>query len=151
MGNWAIFVMKMARTALMANAEGVADVRTQLLALWHARRRELDELLEPLLAYGPVAAARVVEHLAEVTVAADNERAAFQAFLAAHELSEAERSHLAHVGDDELARARLRFAEAKAEARRFVHPSVTEALIDADPEGTVHRLPLHVVDEADED
>lgn len=59
------------------------DQRSELraLALWHTRRREVDDLLEPLLAYGPVAVERVVGRLSEVRGLVDDERRAFEAFV----------------------------------------------------------------------
>jgi hypothetical protein len=67
--------------------ESRAELRA--LALWHTRRRVVDELLAPLLEYGPVAVDRVAGRLDEVrSVVADEERA-YRAFLDAL----AERSH----------------------------------------------------------
>jgi hypothetical protein len=63
------------------------DPRAELraLALWHTRRRAVDQLLAPLLEYGPVAVERVVDRLSEVrSLVADEERA-FEAFVAAVE------------------------------------------------------------------
>ena len=51
------------------------------LALWHTRRRAVDELLEPLLEYGPVAVDRVAERLAQVQALVLDEQRAFEAFL----------------------------------------------------------------------
>jgi len=61
-----------------------SDPRAELraLALWHARRRAVDEMLEPLLEYGPVAVDRVSDRLAQVHVLVDEEAAAFTAFVA---------------------------------------------------------------------
>ena len=52
------------------------------LALWHTRRRAVDELLEPLLEYGPVAVERVAERLAQVQALVGDEQRAFEAFVA---------------------------------------------------------------------
>jgi hypothetical protein len=51
------------------------------LALWHTRRRAVDELLEPLLEYGPVAVERVAERLPQVRSLVVDEQRAFQAFV----------------------------------------------------------------------
>ena len=60
------------------------DPRSELraLALWHTRRRMVDELLVPLLEYGPVAVERVAERLAELRVLVAAEEQAFDAFVA---------------------------------------------------------------------
>ena len=60
------------------------DPRAELraLALWHTRRRAVDELLEPLLEYGPVAVERVADRLAEVQALVGEEKRAFDAFVA---------------------------------------------------------------------
>jgi hypothetical protein len=60
------------------------DPRAELraLALWHTRRRAVDELLEPLLEYGPVAVERVADRLAEVQALVADEKRAFDAFVA---------------------------------------------------------------------
>ena len=59
------------------------DPRAELraLALWHTRRRAVDELLEPLLEYGPVAVERVAERLAQVRDLVGDEQRAFDAFV----------------------------------------------------------------------
>ena len=59
------------------------DSRTELraLALWHTRRRNVDELLTPLLEYGPVAVDRVADRLDELATLAAEEVDAFQAFV----------------------------------------------------------------------
>jgi hypothetical protein len=59
------------------------DPRAELraLALWHTRRRAVDELLEPLLEYGPVAVERVAERLNQVRALVDDEQRAFEAFV----------------------------------------------------------------------
>ena len=59
------------------------DPRSALraLALWHTSRRAVDELLAPLLEYGPVAVERVAERLADVQALVAAETAAFQAFV----------------------------------------------------------------------
>jgi hypothetical protein len=58
------------------------DPRAELraLALWHTRRRMVDELLQPLLEYGPVAVDRVAERLAEVRALVAAEHRSFEAF-----------------------------------------------------------------------
>jgi hypothetical protein len=60
------------------------DAREELraLALWHTRRRLVDELLDPLLEYGPAAVDRVAERLAQVESLVESERQAFLAFAA---------------------------------------------------------------------
>ena len=60
------------------------DTRAELraLALWHTRRRAVDELLFPLLEYGPVAVDRVAERLLELRALVQAEEAAFDAFVA---------------------------------------------------------------------
>lgn len=59
------------------------DSRTELraLALWHTRRRAVDELLAPLLEYGPVAVDRVADRLGEVRGLVAEEQHAFDAFV----------------------------------------------------------------------
>ncbi|MBK5307722.1 MAG: hypothetical protein JJD92_13635 [Frankiaceae bacterium] len=59
------------------------DPRAELraLALWHTRRRAVDELLEPLLEYGPVAVERVSDRLFQVRSLVIEEQNAFQAFV----------------------------------------------------------------------
>jgi len=61
-----------------------SDPRAELraLALWHTRRRAVDEMLEPLLEYGPVAVDRVSDRLAQVRVLVREEVEAFDAFVA---------------------------------------------------------------------
>ena len=61
-----------------------ADPRAELraLALWHTRRRAVDELLEPLLEYGPVAVERVADRLSQVRELFAEEQRAFDAFVA---------------------------------------------------------------------
>lgn len=60
------------------------DPRTELraLALWHTRRRMVDELLTPLLEYGPVAVDRVSDRLPELQRLVSAETDAFEAFVA---------------------------------------------------------------------
>jgi hypothetical protein len=70
-----------------------SDVRAELraLALWHTRRRAVDEMLEPLLEYGPVAVERVAERLAQVKALVADEQRAFSSFVdlvAAHQQDE---------------------------------------------------------------
>lgn len=59
------------------------DPRTELraLALWHTRRRMVDELLTPLLEYGPVAVDRVSDRLPELQQLVTAETEAFEAFV----------------------------------------------------------------------
>ncbi|MCW2572569.1 MAG: hypothetical protein JWO88_2627 [Frankiales bacterium] len=59
------------------------DPRTELraLALWHTRRRAVDDLLLPLLEYGPVAVDRVAEHLTQMRALVADEQRAFNAFV----------------------------------------------------------------------
>ena len=52
----------------------------RLLASWHAARAEVDRVLEPLLAHGPVAASRVGARLPELHRLMQEERVAFQRF-----------------------------------------------------------------------
>ncbi len=61
------------------------DSRAELraLALWHTRRRMVDELLVPLLEYGPVAVDRVADRLPELRSLVHAEELAFDAFVAA--------------------------------------------------------------------
>jgi hypothetical protein len=61
-----------------------SDPRAELraLALWHTRRRMVDELLLPLLEYGPVAVDRVGERLPELRALVAAEEDAFRAFVA---------------------------------------------------------------------
>lgn len=61
-----------------------ADARTELraLALWHTRRRVVEEQLAPLLEYGPVAVDRVSDRLDELANLVAEEIEAFQAFVA---------------------------------------------------------------------
>lgn len=61
------------------------DPRAELraLALWHTRRRAVDELLLPLLEYGPVAVERVADRLREVEALVADEQRAFAAFVQA--------------------------------------------------------------------
>ena len=92
----------------------------RLLALWHARRRDLDELLEPLLAQGPLAVERVATHLGPVTAAVAGERAAYDAFLQAAASRAAEDARRAGPGGpvpDE------RFVRAREQALVSGHPS----------------------------
>ena len=60
------------------------DPRAELraLALWHTRRRMVDELLVPLLEYGPVAVERVADRLPELRALVAAEEQAFDAFVA---------------------------------------------------------------------
>lgn len=59
------------------------DARTELraLALWHTRRSAVDEILTPLLEYGPVAVDRVADRLTEVRGLVEDEHRAFEAFV----------------------------------------------------------------------
>lgn len=51
------------------------------LALWHTRRRAVDDVLGPLLEYGPVAVDRVAERLSQVQALVLDEQRAFEAFV----------------------------------------------------------------------
>ena len=59
------------------------DPRAELraLALWHSRRRSVDEVLAPLLEYGPIAVDRVADRLAELTALVRAEGEAFASFV----------------------------------------------------------------------
>jgi hypothetical protein len=59
------------------------DGRMELraLALWHTRRRMVDEVLAPLLEYGPIAVDRVSDRLDEVQSLVQAEMEAFAAFV----------------------------------------------------------------------
>ncbi|MDT7569963.1 MAG: hypothetical protein QOE05_137 [Actinomycetota bacterium] len=61
------------------STEPHAELRA--LALWHTRRRAVDELLGPLLEYGPVAVERVAERLPQVQALVRDEQRAFAAFV----------------------------------------------------------------------
>lgn len=70
------------------------DPRAELraLALWHTRRRAVDELVDPLLEYGPVAVDRVADRLHELRSLMADEQRAFDAFVEAvadHERADA--------------------------------------------------------------
>jgi hypothetical protein len=82
-----------------------SDPRAELraLALWHTRRRMVDELLQPLLEYGPVAVDRVAERLGEVRALVAAEQRSFEAFAA---LLEGRPEHSAVVLDLFAPRAR---------------------------------------------
>ncbi|MCU1589548.1 MAG: hypothetical protein JWP11_804 [Frankiales bacterium] len=69
------------------------DPRAELraLALWHTRRRVVDEVLAPLLEYGPVAVERVAERLPQIKDLVSDEQRAFDSFV------EVVREH--HQGD----------------------------------------------------
>jgi hypothetical protein len=58
-----------------------APAELRALALWHTRRRAVDEVLDPLLAYGPVAVERVVDRLSVVRGLMADEQRAFDAFV----------------------------------------------------------------------
>lgn len=140
------------------------DLRSDLLKAWQLRRRQLDELLEPLLVEGPFAAAAIALHLPEVVAAADDERAAFEAFLAAHDLGAHDPADRAvaeadPLEDDELSEARQRISRAADLSRRQGHPSqvgppsndptsndptttgpTTTGPTAPDPTATIHRL-----------
>lgn len=59
------------------------DPRTELraLALWHTRRRAVEELLAPLLEYGPVAVERVADRLPDLQSLVADEQLAFTSFV----------------------------------------------------------------------
>jgi hypothetical protein len=112
----------------------VTDERLPMLALWHARRRELDELLSPLLVYGPLAVEKVAEHLDELRLAQEAESAAYRAFLVAQDLAVARSDGTAPT---ELAALTEQLKAARQCARAYVHPLVGRAL-----EGHAVVLPL---------
>lgn len=99
----------------------------RLLAHWHARRREVDEQLEPLLAHGPAAVDRVSSRLGELTRALDAERDAFEAFSSACDLVAVDDIEHTHPVD-EIAAARARAVRARAALTASVHPSVADVL-----------------------
>ena len=72
--------MRLTCAAAAVMIDDMQDERLRLLALWHGLRRDVEALLEPLLAHGPVAVSRVAGHLAEVELTVAREQAAFQAF-----------------------------------------------------------------------
>jgi hypothetical protein len=82
------------------------DDRLRLLARWQARRREVDELLAPLLAHGPAAVDRVGHRLADVQLAMAAEQDAYAAFCA--EVGSDHAITLDSSPVDELAQARRR-------------------------------------------
>ncbi len=51
------------------------------LARWHTSRRAVDELVEPMLEYGPIAVDRVIDRLPDVQELVREEEAAFAAFV----------------------------------------------------------------------
>ena len=57
---------------------GHEDLRR--LAVWLARRREVDEVLEALTQYGPTANERVASHLAALDVMLEAEREAYRRY-----------------------------------------------------------------------
>lgn len=67
-------------TFLRMPSDAPAELRA--LALWHTRRRAVDELLDPLLEYGPVAVDRVADRLNQVRDLVADEQSAFEAFVA---------------------------------------------------------------------
>lgn len=103
----------------------MTDERLPMLALWHARRRELDELLSPLLVYGPLAVEKVADHLDELRLAEEAESAAYRAFLAAQDLAVAQADG---TGAVELAALAEQCRAARQQARAYVHPLVGRAL-----------------------
>ena len=52
------------------------------LARWHTSRRAVDELVEPMLEYGPIAVDRVTDRLPHVQELVREEEAAFASFVA---------------------------------------------------------------------
>lgn len=58
--------------------EQTAQLRA--LARWHTSRRAVDDLLTPLLEYGPIAVDRVSDQLSQVQQLLREEHAAFAAF-----------------------------------------------------------------------
>lgn len=113
--------------------------RLRHLAHWHARRREVDELLEPLLAHGPAAVDRVSARLTELTSALDAERAAWDAFSAACDLVAVDDVEHTHPVD-EVTAARIRAERARATMTANVHPSVSDVLQHIDLRGPELRL-----------
>ncbi len=112
------------------------DDRLRLLARWHARRRDLDTLLLPLLAHGPAAVDRVTGRLSVLRQAREAERLAFEAFAAVTALAEAESRAGASLPVDELARARQRAEHARAASRDAVHPELAAVLLLRQGQGT---------------
>lgn len=51
------------------------------LAVWLARRREVDEMMAVLTQYGPTANERVASHVQALTVLLDGEREAFDRYV----------------------------------------------------------------------
>ncbi|MEO6205265.1 MAG: hypothetical protein ABIO67_07790 [Mycobacteriales bacterium] len=51
------------------------------LARWHTSRRAVDELVEPMLEYGPIAVDRVIDRLPYVQQAVRAEEEAFASFV----------------------------------------------------------------------
>jgi hypothetical protein len=127
--------------------------RLRLLAHWHARRREVDELLEPLLAHGPAAVDRVSARLVDLAQALEAERAAFEAFAAEAALVAVDEGR-GQGPVDEVAIARRRADLARAAMTASVHPSVTDVLEQLDlPLAELHVLetpePRHPLEEGE--
>src|SRR5215217_7618831 len=70
---------RLVRHRRVMSAEPHDELRA--LALWHTSRRAVDELLEPLLEYGPVAVDRVADRLSQVRALVAEEQRAFDAFV----------------------------------------------------------------------
>jgi hypothetical protein len=100
------------------------DERLRLLALWHSRRRELDDLVEPLLLHGPAAVGRVDGRIGEITVAVRSEMAAFEALCEALALHRA----APDVADDDLGLLRQRADRARSLARQRLQPGLLSDL-----------------------
>ena len=144
----------------MSNAGLMDDLRSDLLRVWQLWRRQLDDLLVPLLADEALTLAAVTAHLSGLIAAADLERTAFEAFLAAHELLDRaveEPGPTAPEDDDELSEARQRALRATDLSRRQGHPSQSRPPATgpdptgpspvaptepaaADPTATIHQL-----------
>lgn len=106
------------------------DERLRLLALWHGLRRDLDLLLDPLLAHGPVAVNRVSAHLDALSRAFERERVAFEALRRACTDERAPRASDIPAPQDELAAGRARS-----------RPAGEPLSVDLDGEATVIQLP----------
>ena len=87
------------------------DDRLRLLARWHARRRDLDSLLSPLLTYGPAAVDLVSDRLPVIEQAVAAEQLAFEAFRSGAGRTPPTGPSTPPV--DELARARRRMLESQ--------------------------------------
>ncbi len=115
------------------------DDRLRLLAHWHARRREVDDLLDPLLQHGPAAVERVSARLDDVSEALAAERLAFEAFAAAAELAQVALPRpvgaLEALPVDEVAQARARAQATRDAVRGHPHPEIVDVLLHLDQDG----------------